>query len=154
MTKGWRLVKAVQAERALDGEGSRRYGGRWNFSGIAVVYLSESLALAALEAFVHLGKASAGIDFAAFPVQIPDSVGIEEVDRKRLPPDWRVEPPPDSTQQIGTEWVTGGRSAVLRIPSVLVPSESNFIVNIAHPDFKSLEIGDPEPFWFDPRMWR
>ncbi len=49
--KVWRLAKSAYA--APTGEGAKKYGARWNQQGLAVVYTSESLALAAFEALVH-----------------------------------------------------------------------------------------------------
>ena len=59
-----------------------------------------------------------------------------------------------STQDIGAQWVKSGSSAVLRVPSVLVPEEFNYLLNISHPDFKKIKIDDSVPFRFDPRMWK
>jgi len=149
----WRLIKAKHRESAFSGEGALKGGGRWNQQGTAVVYVSGSLALAALEAFIHLQRAAAAIPHVAFRVEIPENV-VDELHGKDLPKNWRVEPPPDTTKQIGTDWVKASTSAVLRVPSVIVPAEHNFVLNPAHPDFKKLHISKPEPFSFDPRMWK
>lgn len=138
---------------AFSGEGARKAGGRWNQQGTAVVYVSGSIALAALEAFVHLQRAAARLRHVVFRVEIPDGVVID-LDAKTLPRNWREEPPPDSTKKIGTDWANSSASAVLRVPSVIAPAEHNFVLNPAHPDFKTLNISKPEPFSFDPRMWK
>jgi RES domain-containing protein len=153
VTKAWRIVKASRSRDAFSGEGARRYGGRWNHAGTAVVYLADSPALAALEQFVHLGRAHATLSFVAFPVHIPDEL-IAVFDPRRLPANWRELPAPPETKEIGTGWVVSASSAVLKIPSVLVPVEHNYVLNPAHPDFDRIEIGKPEPFSFDPRMWK
>ena len=98
----WRLVKAKYAASAFDGEGARRFGGRWNEPGTALVYLGGSLALAALEVFVHLSARDTRLRFVAIPVTIPDSVVIERLALNELPRHWRQEPPPDATKQLGT----------------------------------------------------
>jgi RES domain-containing protein len=69
-----------------------------------------------------------------------------------LPPDWQSEPPPPSTKALGDAWVQELRSAVLQLPSVIIPGESNYLLNPAHPDFKRISIANPEPFAFDPRL--
>jgi RES domain-containing protein len=71
---------------------------------------------------------------------------------RTLPPDWRTEPPPPSTRQIGDTWVRDGRSAILALPSVIIPGELNYVLNPFHPDFKKISIGKPEKFTFDPRL--
>jgi len=69
-----------------------------------------------------------------------------------LPADWMLEPPGPSSQAIGDAWVQAGESAVLAVPTVLIPSETNYLLNPMHPDFKKISIGKPQPFAFDPRL--
>jgi RES domain-containing protein len=61
---------------------------------------------------------------------------------------------PEETQKLGSEWFKGGSALLLRVPSVVVPSEHNFVLNPAHPDCKALKISPPKPFSFHPRMWK
>ena len=150
----WRLVKAKHAATALDGEGARRYGGRWNERGTAVVYLGGTLSLAALETFVHLTAADAHLAFAVIEIIVPDDVTIAELNPDHLPFNWRAEPPPDGTKAIGTGWTRRGESLLLRVPSVIVPRETNYLLNPAHQDFRRLAIRPPQPFGFDERMWK
>jgi RES domain-containing protein len=150
----WRVVKKTREKEAFSGEGARRYGGRWNHRGTAAVYVSESLSLAALELFVHLGTAHQGLRFATFTVEIPTRVKIDALSEAALPRNWREEPPPDACKDIGTEWVKNGRAAVFRVPSVVVPVEHNHLLNVGHPDFKKLKISKQPDFSFDPRMWK
>lgn len=79
-----------------------------------------------------------------------EEVLVEKV--MALPFDWTEEPPPASTQDIGNLWVKEQRSAILEIPSVIIPGEPNYLLNPAHPDFRRIQIGKPEPFAFDPRL--
>jgi len=71
-----------------------------------------------------------------------------------LPRGWREEPPPPSVQSIGGAWLRERKAALLRIPSVIVPEESNYLLNPAHPDASRLVIGPARPFGFDQRMWK
>ena len=91
----WRLVKARYAANAFDGEGARRYGGRWNQRGTPVVYLGSPLSLAALETFVHLTAADARLAFVSIEVRVPDGVQMSFLDPDALPRNWRLEPPPE-----------------------------------------------------------
>lgn len=154
MKHAFRLVKARHAAEAFSGEGARLYGGRWNQRGTALVYASESLALAALEQLVHLGAEEAGFAFVFFEIGIPDELPIEQIAKEALSSDWRAEPPPDSTKALGTEWAQTMRTAVLCVPSVVVPSEHNYLLNPAHPESPRIRISKPEPFTFNPRMWK
>jgi RES domain-containing protein len=154
MIVAWRLVKWKRRRSAFDGEGARIVGGRWNLPGSTVVYASGSLALAALETFVHLGHAAVDLSFAAIRIEIPANVLIEQVAHKDLPPRWRSEPPLQNTMQLGTKWVQESRSAVLRVPSVIIPQEHNLVLNPAHKEFGRLTIAPPESFTFDSRLWK
>jgi RES domain-containing protein len=117
-----------------------------------VVYASDTLSLAALEQFIHLGREGLHISFVFFHIQIPDTVAISSIETETLPKDWRREPPPHSTKDIGTKWADSNQTAVLCVPSVMVPIGKNNLLNTHHPDFSKLLISAPKPFNFDPRM--
>lgn len=151
----WRLIKTKHAHEAFSGEGSKDAGGRWNRKGIPVVYTSESMALAVLECFARLGLSGISMldmDFSYIKVGIPKEVKIDELDLARLPSDWKQFPEPQSTQNIGTLWYFDKKSAVLKVPSVIVSMESNYIINPFHKDFKKLVINDPSPYSYDFRL--
>lgn len=150
----WRLTLGRYAGHAFDGEGARLYGGRWNHPGTALVYCSTTLSLAALEYFVNLEPFLAPGDLVAIPAEIPPDVSRSELDAALLPPDWRSYPAPERLQDLGTGWVRSGDSAVLLVPSAVIPRERNILLNPVHPDFLKIRIGPPEPFSYDPRMWK
>ena len=147
MPSGWRIDRPRR--NAFSGEGARRFGGRWNSPGVAVVYLSEHQSLAALEIFVHIQPLAPREKFLAYLVEWDASL-MEEP--KKLPADWRASPPGPATMQIGDEWVREGRSVVLAVPSAIVPAERNFLLNPAHPKFRQLRLHKPVEFAFDPRL--
>jgi len=150
MACGWRIVPVNRANDAFAGEGARLFGGRWNSPGVAVVYGSEHKSLAALELLVHFNPVAPN-HFKAFPIQFPDSL-VETIAVRSLPKDWRQEPPPPSAQHFGNIWAREMRSAVLAIPSIVIPDELNFLLNPRHPDFKKITIGKAEDFSFDSRL--
>jgi RES domain-containing protein len=149
----WRVVKARFASTAFSGDGAKREGGRWNSPGVPVVYLAESRALAVLEVLVHLNaneflkhyRVISATFWEAFVTEIPSA---------ELPDNWKHEPPPRSTVRLGDRWIASGKSAVLRVPSTIVPAESNFLLNPKHPDFVKIKLGIPEPIRIDPRLKR
>ena len=152
MIRGWRLIKTRHAATAFSGMGARLAGGRWNHLGEAVVYVSGALSLAALELFVHLdARSRSALGLVAIPVEIPEELMSEPID---LPPNWRAQPPPAETKSLGSKWLRSGASCVLRVPSVLIPVEDNYVLDPSHPDFTRIEIGEAMPFSFDPRMWK
>ncbi len=146
--RAWRIVKEKQVASAFNGEGARLYGGRWNSAGTSVVYASGTKALAALESLVHLNPPVI-FKYVAIPIEFDESL-VEKA--TVLPTDWTDEPPPPSTKNIGDRWVKEARSAVLELPSVIIPGEPNFVLNPAHPDFRKITVGKPEFFSFDPRL--
>ena len=148
MKQAWRIVKEKHAATAFSGEGARLYGGRWNSPGTSVVYTSGSKALAALESLVHLNPPVI-FKYVAIPIDFDDAL-VEKV--AALPADWTEAPPPPATKDIGDLWVREARSAVLELPSVIIPGEPNYLLNPAHPNFKKISLGKPEPFSFDPRL--
>ena len=148
--EAWRLVKAKHVAAAFSGEGAAKAGGRWNSRGVAVVYASATRSLAALETLVHLNPP---VMFTCRLIRVEfDERWVERVAWAALPSNWKMEPPPFSTRQLGDDWARSSRSAILAVPSVIVPDETNYVLNPAHPDFKKITIGKPAPFTFDPRL--
>lgn len=150
----WRLSLARFADHAFTGRGSLQSAARWHSIGTSLVYTSGSLALAALEFFVNWNRPLAPEPLVAIPADVPDERIVLHLEHRRLPPGWRSHPVPSATQQIGAAWVSSQSSAVLSVPSVIIPQERNYLLNPAHADFKKIRIGKPEPFSFDPRMWK
>jgi len=147
----WRIVKAKHAAGAFDGEGARIEGGRWNSPGTPVVYTSQSAALAALEMLVHLGHGSTLLAYVLIPCTFDKAV-VSRLDPKRLPKNWRSYPAPSSLQLLGDQWIKSGASAVLEVPSALIATESNYLLNPRHQRFADIRVEPPQPFAFDLRL--
>jgi len=152
MTTAWRIVKARHAGNAFTGEGAAKTGGRWNSRGTWLVYASATQSLAALELLVHLNP-PVTFQLVAFSVTFEPAL-VEDLPLVGVPPGWQSQPPSPATQHLGDAWVMKLRSAVLSVPSVLVPEERNFLFNPAHPDFRRMRIGPQQPFSLDPRLVR
>ena len=150
MLEAWRIIKEKHAAMAFSGEGAAKTGGRWNSRGVPVVYTSSTKSLAALESLVQLNPPVL-FKYVAIRIRFDDAL-LEIMPARNLPADWRAEPPPPSSKAVGDGWVWEARSAVLALPSVLISGEPNYLLNPAHPDFKKISIGKPEPFAFDPRL--
>ncbi len=148
--KVWRICKRAHA--AFDGEGARKAGGRWNPRGVAVVYASETLSLAALELLVHADPALLPEDLVAIEADVPETVSVRRIEPEKLPRGWRRHPSPHALAGIGGDWAKSLETAVLSVPSALVPREANFLLNPAHADFKKIRVRKPEPFELDPRL--
>ncbi len=131
----WRIIQRKYAEEAFSGEGSAKYGARWNQKGTAVVYCSESASLAQLEVLVRTQRTKDLALYVLIEARVPEEL-IETLRREDLPDDWNALPESNTTREIGTKWATEKRSAVLAVPSVVIPSELNFLLNPEHPELK------------------
>lgn len=148
----WRLVTARFADTAFSGEGARLYGGRWNRKGVPLVYTAASQSLAMLELLVQDEPLRAR--YVMIPARIPRAVKIEQINPARLPADWRQLAARDQLQTIGGDWARRLSSAVLAVPSAVIPAETNYLLNPRHPEFRKIAIGEAQPFITDLRLMR
>jgi RES domain-containing protein len=146
-----RVVRADEATTDFDGEGSRLYSGRWNSLGTALVHRAQHESLGIPDILVHRQACAPLTAYATVPVEFGDGLA-ETVDRTALPRNSRDTPAPSALQALGDQWAAEGRSAVLRVPSAIVPREWNYLLNPAHAGFRRLRIGNPEDFRFDTRL--
>lgn len=145
----WRLCRAGHA--ALDGEGAFLYGGRWNSPGTRLVYTSRPLSLAILEIFVHTGPDLMPDGFVKLEISIPEDVRREARTASDLPARW-THSASRSTQSVGDRWAADGRSAVLSVPSAVVPEEENVLINPRHADAGRIAVLSQSPLRLDPRL--
>jgi RES domain-containing protein len=152
----WRIAKHTADYRADDlcGGGAKKVGGRWNGKGKAVVYASQSIALATLETLAHLGDDIAIRNAFLVRIDVPPAVWKrrEYITADDLDPTWRAEPPGMSSIEFGNAWLEGASAALLEVPSVIVPEECNVLINPAHPDAKRLTAEVLRQFVYDPRL--
>ncbi len=146
----WRICR--RKYQALDGEGARLHGGRWNSPGVPVVYASSSLSLAALEYLVHLDREDVPRDLVAMRLEIPDEGPVAALRASALPRDWRRYPAPPACAAAGDAWASRGEALVLRVPSAVVPEETNLLINPRHPRAGEVRVAGTRPFAFDPRL--
>ena len=135
----------------MDGEGAKVAGGRWNPPGLPVVYLAESRALAALEMLVHLDRLARQMPMVIIQVEFPDSL-IRKVFPEDLPEDWNLAAGADPLRRQGADWLRGMQSFAMRVPSVVIPEEANFLINPRHPDAALIKVSKPVPWRFDARL--
>ncbi len=137
----------------LSGYGASLNGQRWNSKGIEVIYTAQTRALANSEVAVHIPLGILPKDYYMVIIEIPDHIDIQEIHKNQLPLGWNPIPNLPNSQQIGDEFVTKRASAILKVPSVVVKGEANYIINPNHPDFYKITIKSSEPFPFDPRYF-
>jgi RES domain-containing protein len=140
----YRLCKAVHS--ALDGEGARLWGGRWNSAGRPMVYAAASPSLAVLEVLVHLDLPAELLpnDLRLLTIEIPDNVATRTLD-------------PSPTEDVdcraaGDAFLVRGDALALMVRSVIVPQERNVLLNVRHADMARVTVQDSTAFQFDPRL--
>jgi RES domain-containing protein len=140
----------------LSGEGGRRVEGRWHERGRPAVYLAEHAALALLETLVHLEIDPEDLPshYQLFTVDVPDGVAVEALTEAELAArvaDWRHVP--DETRRLTRAWFSERRSALLRVPSVIVPAAYNYLLNPLHPDAARIAVVARQRVEFDARLF-
>ncbi len=143
----WRISKHLE----LNGRGGALFAGRWHHAGAPVVYLAESPAGAFIEACVHTSANDIPPSFTLLKVLGRDPV-FDEIETATLAEAWpqRVE----ITRDLGSEWLSLGKTAVLRVPSALVPETVNYLLNPLHADAALLQVEKSYRFPFDVRLKR
>ena len=148
----YRLTASRYVATAFSGEGTRRVGGRWVPVGYPVVHASSSIALAVLETLVHVDP-SVMPAHRVIAVDIPEAMPVTATLVPDLPDDWRRTPPPSRLREFGKAWLEAGETALMRVPSVIVPEESNYLINPRHADFSRLAIHPSAQFEIDRRLF-
>ncbi|MFZ0134977.1 MAG: RES family NAD+ phosphorylase [Desulfobacterales bacterium] len=148
----WRIVSADWAHAAFTGEGGLTHSSRWNKKGTRIIYTASSLSLATLEVLVNVPtRLIATKRYLAIAASFNEKL-VQRVRAEDLPPNWSQYPATFTTKELGTLWIEEGKSAVLAVPSSLIPNEINFLFNPSHPDFCEISIGKPENYRFDERL--
>ncbi|MFZ0861219.1 MAG: RES family NAD+ phosphorylase [Candidatus Sulfotelmatobacter sp.] len=153
MSRIYRILRRAYARAPFDGEGAYRYGGRWSSPGTRLSYTSEHQSLAMLEYFVHLDKEDPPVDLVLAVAEVPDDLAREHVDLRDIPANWREAAAPPELARLGDEFAQRGEHCVLIVPSVLAPTENNWLINPDHPDYKKIDIHEVAPLNYDPRMF-
>ncbi len=148
----WRIAPEAAEYTADDatGEGARRTGGRWNRPGTPMLYTSTSIALSMLETFAHLNSGSLPLNRFLVRVEVPDDMW-HRAERSILdapPVGWNSIPDSKTSHDAGEAWVAEARSALLLVPSVIVPEEVNVLINPLHPDAAVISVVKVRPCYY------
>lgn len=127
---------------------------RWNSKGRFVIYTAASRALACLENVVHRSGEGLNQPFRVLSIDVPDEVAVERLDLMSLPSDWTSFLRYPDCQALGDRWLDVKNTAILRVPSALIPNEFNYLLNPTHPHFTRIQLLGTEEFIFDPRLKR
>jgi RES domain-containing protein len=149
----WRIERARHAAAAKTGEGARMTGGRWTSPGLPAIYCAEHLSLAILEVLVHAPLPSQrSTTRVRFRIRL-DRALVERVADAQIPPDFSPRTPYEATRPIGDEWLARAGSPALSVPSAIVPTERNYLLNPRHPRFARLRWDAPARIVLDDRLW-
>ena len=148
----YRIAQAKYADD-LSGNGARLYGGRWNSEGNFALYTSFSRSLALLETLAHTpAKLLQVKEYILITLFLPDLINIIQVDYKKLPAGWDGTEIKLFTQKTGDDFLAAQKGLVLKVPSVSVPEEMNFMINPLHADYKKVKIIHRRRINFDKRI--
>ncbi|MGK9237239.1 RES family NAD+ phosphorylase [Inquilinus limosus] len=154
----WRIATDTPSYEAddLSGAGAKATGGRWNSTGVPVVYTSQTRALACLETVVHLNAGGLPLNRYLVEVIIPDEIwdNARAETSASLPVGWDAEPAGRASIAFGSAWIRSGTSALLVVPSVIVPEEFNVLINPQHPDSMRISASKVRRWLYDPRLAR
>ena len=154
MLSGWRIAAAEFSsshDEMMSGEGAYLFGGRWNSKGVRVVYLGSSLAQAAMELLIHVGRADILKGYNKLEVSFSEAL-VLHIALADLPKDWREPTMASSVRAIGDQWIADNSSLILQVPSVAVAGEYNYLFNPQHPDVSKATFSPITKFTFDPRL--
>ncbi len=150
----WRICRRAHAADPLGGRGGLHFSGRWHTQGIRIVYTSATLSLAALELLVQVDRDLLWANLVQIEIDLPDHLRVERIEARTLPSHWRRHPAPAALQRIGASWIERGKTAILRVPSAVIPDEDNYLLNPAHPAIERITVAGRRAFILDPRLGR
>lgn len=135
----------------LAGEGARLNGGRWNHPGISCIYTGGTRAIALVEYTAHVSEDNIprALCFTCF--EVPEN-SIQEIKIEDLPGNWREWPHPVATREFGSAMLSRVKHLLIRIPSVIIPEEFNYLINPLHPDIKKVKIVSVTDHIYDLRL--
>ena len=134
----------------ISGNGAAMFGSRWNSKGTRLLYTSQSISLSILESLVHLKKSDIPPTQYLLHIELPDEKEIAEISYKKIKKDWHREI--EYTQWMGDQFIRNKKNLFLKVPSAIVPQESNVLLNPAHNEFKKVKLVASELLELDKRL--
>lgn len=147
----YRITKSTHSSN-ISGAGAALFPGRWNKQGTAVLYTAESIEIALLETVVHVPPMLIP-DLDLLTIEIANN-SISELKIDDLPTNWSKYPAPTILSEIGQNWINTAQTVALKVPSSIISSSHNIILNCLHPDYNKVKVISLEKFYFDPRLLR
>lgn len=145
----YRITSRAYA-RDLSGTGAMLFGGRWNPKGVRMLYTSESLSLAVLEVIANLSGGQLSNLLYAVRLELPDDLPVFEP--SNLPLDWQMFPHGAETVSAGQAFIKANKYVCMRVPSAIIPSEYNYLLNPMHELYDRVKYLDANPIMLDKRL--
>ena len=141
------IVWRISNYATLDGEGGKLFPARWHSRGQAIVYTADHPASSLCEMLANTDAGSLPSTFQLLKIAVED---ILILDLKNLVENWIENIM--FTRDLGDKWLKEANSAILRVPSALVPEACNFLINPVHPDISRIAIERKIKIPLDPRL--
>ena len=135
----------------LSGNGAALYGSRWNSPGRRMLYTSQYISLGILESLVHVDKNFIPANQYLLHISIPDTKDVKTITRAAIKKDWRTNI--EYSRWVGDQFIRSAEFLILKVPSIVVDQENNFLLNPAHPDYKKVKIVNAELLQLDQRLF-
>ena len=152
----WRIAADTPDYQAddLTGKGAEITGGRWNLKGVPVIYTSRTRALACLETIVHFNAGGLPLNRYLVAIDVPIAIwkSAQKKSIKNIDVGWDAEPPGKASLDLGTTWLRAKNSALMIVPSVIIPEEFNVLINPMHPEISSIKATKIRKWLYDPRV--
>lgn len=148
--RAWRLARELHW-RDREGTGAYLAGGRWTPAGTRVLHAASSIALAGLEYLVHAARPPQ--DLVLISIDWPDDAPVDRPSITELPAEWASALPSERAQAWGKRWCDANRALAMAVPSVIVPEERNYLINVSHEAMGAVKLERLRRFAFDPRLF-
>jgi len=148
--RAWRLAREPHW-KDREGTGAYLAGGRWTPAGTRVIHAAGSIALAGLEYLVHASRPPE--DLVLIAIDLPDDAPVDRPAVTDLPSEWAHPLPSERAQAWGKRWCDGKSALAMAVPSVIVPEERNYLINVAHAGMARVRLERMRRFAFDPRLF-
>ena len=119
-----------------------------------MLYCAESASLACLETLVHLGAWNLPLKRFLVAVDIPEALwkSRKAIDAESLPDAWNSFPAMQASTNFGDDWLKRKQSAVLVVPSAIVPEDAVILINPQHADSRRIKAVKLRVWQYDERL--
>ena len=152
----WRIGVDAPTYEAddLSGKGAELTGGRWNDPGVPMIYAAMTRSMACLETLVHLNAGGLPLNRYLVEITAPDALWTQarRESEDSLSVGWDATPPGRVSTSFGTDWVRSQSTALLIVPSAIIPEECNVLINPVHPDSAHVTASKVRRWTYDPRL--